>query len=1019
MALRLPSPDQLDEPRAEAVLRELRFPVPAGRPGWAAPVFAVVPGLRDLVHEPVVTFALGEERVRHRIAGPITADTLVCSCGGRACVHIAAALLVVAFNDPVRRSVFEGPAWEIALAPLLGPAEGLPPAPARFRYLLRAPAPGRVGLELEPRLVRTDASGRETEARFPRTPGELRQIPGATDADAALLDAWNALEQARRSKSAVLVRHLSRQVLSWLARVPDVRLDGALVQVSAASITPVLRAVGAADTDLALAFEPAIRLHWADAGVVMTEAGVVAALSDQVRPEVAARLTAPLPVVPRAEVRRFVARMVVDQGLAVALPGWLDPVGPAEARSARITLSEDGSSLRVTLALTYERGGARAVVDPLDPAATVRIPGGGIARRDRGWEQAETVRFTGEVGGPLELSGNEAYNWLADVLPTLVGRWSVDGEERLVRHRVRGTLSPRVRFTEGTDWFDLDVRFTLGEAPAAGVEVVHSWLTGQRWHHLDDGGVAALPTRWLERHGRTVDTLAEVRRAQRGLGTWHAWTASDLLLEEVGAPAERWLGWVRSTARDGVARREVPAGFVGALRTYQQQGFEWLCFLRDHGLHGLLADEMGLGKTVQALAFLLDTPRDAPALVIAPTSVLHNWLDEARRFAPSLRLVAWHGPDRKRDQLDDADVVVTTYALLRRDVALLSGRAWSTVVVDEGQNLKNPASQTARAARRLRARHRLVLSGTPIENDLVELWSLFQFLMPGYLGRRSAFHARYQVASRDPDAPALADLARRIRPFVLRRRKRDVAKELPPRTDVVLRVSLSDRERHLYELVRNTVREAASAPRGDDRHRSAAVLEGLTRLRQACCHPALLPFPEARPVTRSAKLEALVQELDTALPAGARCLVFSQWVRLLDEVALVLQARGVPFARLDGGTVDRAGVVRAFQADDGPPVLLVSVKAGGTGLNLTAADRVYLLDPWWNPAVEDQAADRAHRLGQQRPVTVVRLVAADTIEDRVLALQEKKRRLFDETVDGPTLDVSALGTVDLLALLEP
>jgi superfamily II DNA or RNA helicase len=1016
--MRVPAPEQLDEARAEVALRELGFPVPADRAGWSAPALALAPTVRGLPQEPVPAFAVGAERVRHRGAGPITAGTLVCSCGGRACVHVAAALIVVAFDDPTRRAAFEEPPWALALQGLASPPATAPLAPpAQCRFVVRAPTPGGSGLQVEARLVRVDAGGREVVGRAPRAGAELRALRGPSDRDGVALDALAALEQARRARVSGLVRHLARRLVVALADVRDLRFEETPIRATADPTSPRLVAEGAAGSDLALGWSPPIRVVWPE-DVVLRADGVLAPLGDDVPAAVAERLGRPLPAVPAAEVPTFVARMVVDRGLAVTLPAWLDPVGPPDARGAAIALSEDGATLRVDLALSVTRGGAGAAVDPTDPADTVRIAGGGIARRDRAWERAETERFRADVGGPLRLTGAAAHDWLAEVLPALAATWEVRGEDRLVRHRLRGALVPRVRFTEGTDWFDLDVTFQAGGAAVGGAEVVRAWRSGARWIPLDDGGVAALPAAWLARHAEAVDLLAEVRRAQRGLGSWHAWTVSDLLREEVGAPAARWLA--AFAPQPPADRRPPPPGLAAALRPYQQEGFEWLCGLRDRGLHGLLADEMGLGKTLQALAFLLDTPRTAPALVVAPTSMLHAWRDEAARFAPSLRTLAWHGPDRQALDPAGADLVITSYALLRRDADRLAARDWSVVVLDEAQALKNPASLTARAARRLPARHRLALTGTPVENDLSELWSLFQFLLPGYLGRRSAFHARHQAAARrdaaGPLPPAAADLARRIRPFVLRRRKAEVAPDLPPRTDLVLRVSLSDRERRLYEVVRSAVRSAASAAPGDGAHHGAAVLlEGLTRLRQACCHPALLPLDEARTVARSAKVEALLDQLDAALPAGERVLVFSQWVRMLDEVDRALATRGIPSLRLDGSTRDRAAVVAAFQRPDGPPVLTISITAGGTGLTLTAADRVVLLDPWWNPAVEEQAAARAHRLGRDRPVTVVRLVAADTVEEKVLALQAHKRRLFAATIDAP--EGPALDADDLRALL--
>ena len=460
-------------------------------------------------------------------------------------------------------------------------------------------------------------------------------------------------------------------------------------------------------------------------------------------------------------------------------------------------------------------------------------------------------------------------------------------------------------------------------------------------------------------------------------------------------------------------------GFRGELRAYQREGLAWLRFLRDHGLHGVLADEMGLGKTVQALAVLTDDARvvdgGRPSLVVAPRSVLHNWREEANRFAPGLHVEVWHGGGRDPARLEAADLVVTTYALLRRDRAVLTQIRWNWAILDEAQHIKNPRSQAARAARALKADHRLALSGTPLENDLLELWSLFAFLMPGYLGRRTHFHGRYGHGR----APGLAELGQRIRPFLLRRRKAEVAPELPERTEMTLTIPLSVAERRLYDRVRKTVWTSLSDQDSSVRQRQRMFLDGLMRLRQACCHPGLLPFPEAQRVTRSSKVDTLVERLRAVIEAGSRCLVFSQWVQLLDRVAERLTAEDIGFVRLQGNTRDRAGVVATFQSPAGPPVFLISTKAGGTGLNLTAADVVFHLDPWWNPQVEDQATGRAHRIGQTRPVTVVRLVAENTVEDRVLSLQQKKRGLFTQTVERGGVDVSALTLADLKALMAP
>jgi len=422
---------------------------------------------------------------------------------------------------------------------------------------------------------------------------------------------------------------------------------------------------------------------------------------------------------------------------------------------------------------------------------------------------------------------------------------------------------------------------------------------------------------------------------------------------------------------------------------------------------------MGLGKTLEALCAL--RPRaeagGRPSLVVAPTSVLRNWQDEAARFRPGLATALYHGPRRRLDE--GADLVVTSYAILRLDAEDLGAREWDAVILDEAQNVKNPDSQVARAAHRLRAGFPLAMTGTPVENRLAELWSQMQFANPGFLGTRDDFEQRVAGPIAAGDAEAAARLRERLRPFVLRRRKRDVAPELPPRTDVVLRVALEEPERAVYDAVQAATRRdvLASLQGGGS---VLAALEALLRLRQAACHPALVPGQRA---DTSSKVELLREELETVVEDGHKALVFSQWTSLLDLVEPHLRAAHVPFLRLDGGTRDRAGVVSAFQADDGPPVLLVSLRAGGVGLNLTAADHVFLLDPWWNPAVEDQAADRAHRIGQTRSVIVYRMVAEGTVEERILALQARKRELFDAAL-GEAGAAASLTREDLLQLLQ-
>ncbi len=456
---------------------------------------------------------------------------------------------------------------------------------------------------------------------------------------------------------------------------------------------------------------------------------------------------------------------------------------------------------------------------------------------------------------------------------------------------------------------------------------------------------------------------------------------------------------------EALPRAALPEGFTATLRPYQQHGVDWLCFLRDAGLGALLADDMGLGKTVQTIAAM-----KGRCLVVAPRSVVHNWCDELARFRPGLRVAMYHGAGRKLDPR--VDVTVTTYAVLRLDAEALARESWDTVVLDEAQAIKNPDSQAARAAFGLRGAFRVALSGTPVENRLEELWSLMHFANPGLLGGRGEFVSRYGDAATGAEGAGLEGLRARVAPFLLRRRKRDVAPELPPRTEMVLRCALDEGERAVYDAVRAASHaEVVEALRGGGDAMKA--LELLLRLRQAACHSGLVPGQEA---ARSSKVEALVEALETAAAEGHRALVFSQWTGLLDRVEPHLRAVGIGFVRLDGSTRDRGAVVAEFQSPGGPPVMLVSLKAGGTGLNLTAADHVFLLDPWWNPAVEDQAADRAHRIGQQRAVTIYRLVAEDTVEEGIVALQARKRALAEAALSGGD-PAAALTRDDLLELL--
>ena len=545
-----------------------------------------------------------------------------------------------------------------------------------------------------------------------------------------------------------------------------------------------------------------------------------------------------------------------------------------------------------------------------------------------------------------------------------------------------------------------------GNAPATTEAVLRAWQDGLSLVPLTGGGWAPLPLDWLSRYGERIGDLLAARDAERRVSK-AAIIQLAALCDELEQPKPPSFVALEPLLRDfrGLPQAALPSDLKAELRSYQRAGVDWLCFLRDARLGAVLADDMGLGKTLQALCAVRGR-----TLVVCPKSVLHNWQNEAARFRPALKVALYHGPERQLDEA--ADLTLTTYSILRLDADRLAAIDWDTVVLDEAQSIKNPDSQVAQAAYRLNAGFSLALSGTPLENRLEELWSILHFTHRGLLGGRSQFRDRYAAPIEQGNPEPLARLREKTRPFILRRLKREVAPELPPRTDMVLEIELEPNERELYSAVHAAARRdvVAKLEAGGS---VLQALEALLRLRQAACHPALVPGQRAE---SSSKIEALVEALEQITAEDHKALVFSQWTSLLDLVEPHLGAAGIRHGRLDGSTRDRGAVVSEFQSASGPPVLLTSLKAGGTGLNLTAADHVFLLDPWWNPAVVDQAADRAHRIGQERPVLVYRLIAKDTVEEKIALLQSKKRALVEAALEGAG-GAAGITREDLLLLL--
>ena len=676
--------------------------------------------------------------------------------------------------------------------------------------------------------------------------------------------------------------------------------------------------------------------------------------------------------------------------------------------------------------------------------ATVRngAPGGGFFIRD---PRRRVLRdLSAETGAAEILLGTGArrrkryegprtqFMLKSRLLPRLVPKlvaagWKVEAEGKL--YRQPGAF--RMNVASGIDWFELHGAVAFEGQEASLPQILEALKKGEEWVTLDDGTVGMLPKEWLKKSGFLVGLgkasgdHVRFERSQVGL-------LDALLATQPAASVDAVFETARTALRnfDGVAASDPPPEFRGTLRPYQRDGLGWLHFLRDFGFGGCLADDMGLGKTVQVLALLEsrrtlretmsegDTARPAPSVVVVPRSLIFNWIDEAARFTPRLRILDHTGSQRPRsaEAFANYDLVLTTYGTLRRDALLFSNAAFDYAILDEAQAVKNASTESAKAVRLLKARHRLAMSGTPVENHLGELWSLVEFLNPGMLGTAAAFGAAGVPATgRDEDALGL--LARALRPFLLRRTKDQVVKELPQKLEQTLVCELDAPQRKSYDELREHYRRSLLGQvdtQGLGRTK-IQVLEALLRLRQAAIHPGLID--RTRASESSAKLETLLEQLDEVVDGGHKALVFSQFTSMLAIVRDRIEARGLAFEYLDGKTRDRETRVRRFQDDPACKLFLISLKAGGLGLNLTAAEYVFILDPWWNPAVEAQAVDRTHRIGQTRPVFAYRLIARDTVEEKVLELQKTKRGLAEAIITANNSLIRDLQREDLDFLL--
>ncbi len=615
----------------------------------------------------------------------------------------------------------------------------------------------------------------------------------------------------------------------------------------------------------------------------------------------------------------------------------------------------------------------------------------------------------------------------AKKLPRVIAGLARAGWKLQVRGKTfRHSTGFRAELSSGIDWFDLNAEVEFGEARAELPAVLEALRRNEGVVELTDGSFGLLPEELLDKYGlllkfgKAEEGRVRFSKAQTGLLDVLLAGKPEVKVDEVFARARE-----RMAAFAGIEAASQPEGFRGTLRGYQLEGLGWMHFLREFGFGGCLADDMGVGKTPQVLA-LLETRRARreagqnvpPSLVVVPRSLIYNWQLEAAKFTPTLRLLDHTGTARAKETevFGGYDVVLTTYGTLRRDAASFKDHRFDYVILDEAQAIKNAASESAKAARLIEANHRLALSGTPVENHLGELWSLFEFLNPGMLGAASVFQAS-GGPMRNPDEATRQMLGRALRPFILRRTKDQVASELPEKLEQTLYCELEPAQRAVYDELRDHYRQSLLGrieSEGLAKSRMH-VLEALLRLRQAACHPGLID--KKRAVEGSAKLDMLMPTLMETIEEGHKVLVFSQFTSFLAILRAQLEREGIVHEYLDGKTKNRQACVERFQTDANCKLFLVSLKAGGVGLNLTAAEYVFLLDPWWNPAVESQAIDRAHRIGQTRKVFAYRLIARDTVEEKVLALQENKRDLADAILNEDNRTLRNLTREDLELLL--
>jgi superfamily II DNA or RNA helicase len=959
---------------------------------------------------------------------------LSCTCGARDCAHLAAALLGALDRFPELRAVQPKPSL---LDLVTAPAE-------KQRLLLElAPADGKTCtltfvLVNETTRQRRLVSPRAIVADPNRTPAirALASLLAAGDGDGLLEET----KLVPGNASQVLTQAARSGLLLWkpTGKVLTLGRDRSYPEGKPPPLPPrsavVKAAAGIWYVDAAMSTVGTIRNHAPHAAPVAKGGRPKAA--DKRGPQIASDPDRAIVERPMTPVLRLGRMECPDENGRPRPTDVLDLC--FDYQGVMVGFDEERQFLRATMAegpvfIRRDNQAEAAALEQLrqDGFMQMRIEAEGPARGRRvftyrGREAGEAwVRFIAE-----RLPELRALGWRDEVAGDFgprqverIGAWDMR-----IADGVGGfALEPGIE-VDGVRVKLLPILTKLIEA--GGIETARI-VQDEVITSLEDGRVVRLPADKIRQLLAVVgDLVGTAKRISAGALVLPPTEAAAVLdLEEVLAARFEDQAAIRAqierfrTEQD-YAEATLPPLFRATLRPYQQRGVNWMQALRAEGLSGLLADDMGLGKTAQTIAHICVEHAEArlthPALVVVPTSLVPNWLSELARFAPHLRVLVLHGVERheRRAEAAQADVVITTYTVLARDIEQMRAQKFHLVVLDEAQAIKSPYAKATLAVCQIAANQRLCLSGTPIENNLGELWSQFAFLMPGLLGNRRDFARRFRLPiERRADDTRRIQLARRIRPFMMRRTKAEVVPELPPKHTILRRVTLAADQRDLYEAIRaaqhEQVREhIAAAGLAQSR---IQVLDALLKLRQACCDPRLVKLDAARNVTSSSKLDDLAEMVHEMVSEGRRILIFSQFTSMLDLIEPRLRAAKIAFVTLRGDTRDRAEPVRVFESG-AVPVFLISLKAGGRGLNLTSADTVIHYDPWWNPAVEDQASDRAHRIGQTKSVFVFKLIAADTVEERILELQARKAELASLAFDSEG-DVSRLGYDDIDYLL--